>query len=113
MIHPVGILEQLRRLFTFGALGDEADVTYLYLRCKRCGEPLRVRVRRSYEFSQVFDERTDDVVGFELHKEIVGSRCNRLIRVHIRLDRGRNEVSREAENADFLTPDEYAAAVRS
>jgi hypothetical protein len=74
----------LRRLFGGGGGGDTDTGLYLYVRCSRCGEALRV-----------------------LRKEMMDSKCFRLMYATIRFDGRKREVSREIEGGEFITREEF------
>jgi hypothetical protein len=44
---------------------------------------------------------------YRLIKEIMDSRCFRIMRAEIEYDRGRRELSRQIEGGTFVTKDEY------
>ena len=49
----------------------------------------------------------EDASGYRLIKEIMDSRCFRLMRAEIEYDRGRREVSRQIEGGTFISKEEY------
>src|SRR5262245_50409858 len=104
----------------FGALrggsapaADDAgrNAFWVYVRCKACKEPIRVRVNREHDRSAEFDEGSDAPSGYHVHKEVVGERCFRRIQVDLSFDGQRRETDRQIQGGDFLTADEYAVAV--
>jgi hypothetical protein len=104
----------------FGALrGGPAPATdgagrnafWVYVRCKACGEPIRVRVNREHDLSAEFEEGSDAPTGYLVHKEVVGERCFRRIQVDITFDGQRKITDRQIQGGDFLTAEEYEAAV--
>jgi len=78
-----------------------------YVRCDHCGEVVRVRADRRWDLVQEFGE---GVIGYTLHKEVLGTRCNRLMTARIGFDRGYAITSREAHGGAFATKEEYEAA---
>jgi hypothetical protein len=78
----------LRRLFGGSETAASDGAIHLYVRCNRCGDE-------------------DDATGYRLIKEIMDSRCFRLIRAEIEYDRGRHELHRQIEGGTFITKDEY------
>ncbi|MDR7554613.1 MAG: hypothetical protein QN157_03310 [Armatimonadota bacterium] len=85
---------------------DDTAIVF-YVRCDRCGEVIAVRVDRRWDLVQEFD---DGIVGYSLHKEVLGSRCNRLLTVRMTFDRHYALVEREVEGGRFATREEYDAA---
>ena len=98
-VHPPGASGAL--LGGGGAAGSDS-ATQFALKCRRCGEIVRVRADPRYDLEQEFGEDGDNVAGYTLHKEVLGQRCPQLMRVTIRYDRGRRELEREAEGGDFV-----------
>jgi hypothetical protein len=103
-------MDFLRRLFGGGASASPADDgLYLYVRCNNCQSPLRVRIDPRNELSPEFDEG-EGVGGYILRKEMMDSKCFRLMYATLRFDTRRREISREIEGGSYITPEEYAAA---
>ena len=100
------------RTATAAAAGDEHGY-YFYVRCNRCGEVIRVRADRRWDFQQEFDAGREDVAGYSLHKEVMGQRCFEMIRTTIKFDSQRRETEREIHGGEFATREEYEAAQQS
>jgi hypothetical protein len=49
----------------------------------------------------------EEASGYRLIKEIMDSRCFRIMRAEIEYDRGRRELSRQIEGGTFVTKEEY------
>lgn len=95
----------LRRLFGGGApAGDNA--IHLYVRCNRCGSPVHVRVDPRNDLAIEYGD-DENATGYRLIKEIMDSRCFRLMRAEIEYDPGRRELSRQIEGGTFITKDEH------
>ena len=104
----MGLWDQLQRIFGVSApRGD--DGIYLYVRCNRCGDRVRVRIGSTSELQQEFDGESDRVAGYFVRKMVVDQRCFRPIEVTMRFDRGRHETQREIEGGTFLTAEEFEA----
>lgn len=95
----------LRRLF-----GGEAPIAdnaiHLYVRCNRCGAPVHVRVDPRNDLVIEYGD-DDDASGYRLIKEIMDSRCFRVMRAEIDYDGARREVSRQIEHGTFITREEH------
>jgi hypothetical protein len=105
----MGLLKRLGALLGAGG-GNRGDSgTYFAVKCRRCGEVVRVRTDTRFDLDQEFGEDGDSVAGYTLHKEVLGQRCSQLIRVTIHYDRSRREVQREAEGGEFVSPDQSEA----
>lgn len=81
---------------------------YYYIRCTKCGEAIRVRVDRSSDLAQEFDDGGDYPSGYSASKGIVGKKCFRVINLTIRFDRRGNEAGRSIEGGEFITAEEFA-----
>ncbi len=89
--------------------GSDRDALYLYVRCDRCGDVVRVRINMANELQQEFAE-SDGVAGYSLRKGIVDGKCFRPIQVTMRFDGRRHERSREIEGGQFISAEEFEAA---
>ncbi len=101
----------LKRLFSGGGAGSDRDALYVYVRCRSCGEVIRVRINPTTDLAQEFDEgsASDSASGYVLRKEIVGSgACFRRLHLEMTFDSARRELSREVEGGDFVTAEDYA-----
>jgi hypothetical protein len=95
----------LRRLFGGDAPPGDSAI-HLYVRCDRCNAPVHVRVDPRNDLVIEYGD-DDDASGYRLIKEIMDSRCFRLMRAEIEYDRGRRELSRTLEGGTFITKEEY------
>lgn len=96
-------LERLR-----GRAGGERrprdpDGIYLYVRCGRCGQKLKVRADRRFDLLRDMDEG-----GYVLRKEMMDSTCFSLMYATVRFDEDYRVVSREIEGGEFITEEEFS-----
>jgi len=96
----------LRRLFGGGSGAIADNAIHLYVRCNRCNAPVHVRVDPRNDLVIEYGD-DEDASGYRLIKEIMDSRCFRLMRAEIEYDRGRRELSRQIEGGTFISKDEY------
>ena len=96
----------LRRLFGGSGPAASDGAIHLYVRCARCGAPVHVRVDPRNDLVIEYGEE-DDAASYRLIKEIMDSRCFRLMRADIEYDRGRREINREIEGGTFISKEEY------
>ena len=96
----------LRRLFGASGAATSDGAFHLYVRCNRCGAPVHVRIDPRNDLLIEYGDE-DDATGYRLIKEIMDSRCFRLIRAEIEYDRGRHELNRQIEGGTFISKDEY------
>src|SRR5688572_22842919 len=97
----------LRRLLGTGNKRAASDnAIHLYVRCDRCQALVHVRVDPLHDLVIEYGD-DEDAAGYRLIKEIMDSRCFRLMRAEIEYDRGRREVSRQIEGGTFISKEEY------
>ena len=89
----------LKKIIGGGSAGVSSDGFFLNVRCSQCGEMFRLFVNRATDLAQDFGE--DGGLTYFLNKEIIGSNCRNLIRVHMRFDGAKKPVSRKIENGEF------------
>ncbi len=95
----------LRRLFGGGASTEGDAGLYLYVKCNRCGSPLRVRVDTRNELSPEYDDM--EASSYVLRKEMMDSTCFRLMYATLHFDGRKREVGREIEGGEFISREEY------
>jgi len=95
----------LRRLFGGGEPSSDGAI-HLYVRCNHCGAPVHVRADPRNDLVTEYGD-DDDAAGYRLFKEIMDSRCFRLMRAEIAYDRNRRELSRQIEGGTFISKEEY------
>jgi hypothetical protein len=98
----------LSRLFGRGAATGGGNVIWLYVRCQRCGETIRVRINRSTDAQQEYDDG-GRFSHYALRKEILGNRCPNLMSVEMQLDQGGRIVEQHAEGCVVIDEQEYEA----
>jgi hypothetical protein len=96
----------LRRLFGGGGTPVSDNAFHVYVRCNHCGAPVHVRVDPRNDLVIEYGDN-DDASGYRLVKEIMDSRCFRLMRAEIDYDSSRREQSRQIEGGTFISKDEY------
>lgn len=94
----------LKRLFGGGTPSDGA--IHLYVRCNRCGAPVHVRVDPRNDLTIEYGD-DENPHGYRLIKEIMDSRCFRLMRAEINYDPSKRELSREIEGGTYISQDDY------
>lgn len=87
--------------------GKDPNAIVVYVCCGFCGEIVRVRADRRWDLAQEFD---DTATGYVLHKDVLGTRCNRMMSVHITFDRAYAILRQEVEGGRLATIEEYEAA---
>ena len=80
----------------------DPDGIYLYVRCGKCGQKLRVRADRKFDLRRDLDEG-----GYVLRKEMMDGNCFSLMYATVRFDDSKRIVSREIEGGEFITREEF------
>ncbi len=115
----VGFLDSLKTLLRGGTtargsgggrsdFGDDTSGYWIYVRCRRCGEPLKSRVNMMNDPSLADDGET-----WIVRKGVIGSGrnlCFQTIEVTLRFDaRKQKVIESEAVGGELITAEEYAA----
>ncbi len=98
----MNLFDKLKTLFAANA-GTDNYVMWLYVKCKRCGSPVKVRVDLRN------DPSLDDEGGYILRKEIMDNKCFALIHAEIKMNGARKIISQTIDLGEFLTREQYAA----
>lgn len=105
----MGLWDTLKSALGGGSKQGRDDGLYLYVRCDRCGDVVRIRVNMANELQQEFAE-TDGVSGYSLRKGVVDTRCFRPMQVVMTFDSARRELHREIDGGQFVDREAYDAA---
>ncbi len=81
----------------------QANVLWLYVRCKRCGAKVRVRINLFNDLS------VTDTGGYILRKDILDDKCFQLMRAELSFDSKRRLISRGIEGGEYIAREEYEA----
>jgi hypothetical protein len=99
----MGLLEKLSSLFgAKGASGGD-DAVHIYVECERCKSKVHVRLDRRHDISV----REDG--SYYVRKEIMDSKCFRLMAAEITFDSAYRIQSQEIQGGRFLTQKEFEA----
>ena len=101
----MNILNQLKSFFT---APPDPKTLWLYVKCKRCGTPVAVRVNLYNDASADWDSG-----GYVLYKEIMDDKCFTLMRAEIRLDGKYQIVTQKIEQGEFISASEYQALAQT
>ena len=95
------MLKQFLKKFFSGRVADaSSNGFFLKVRCSQCGEAFHLFVNKNTDLAQDFSE--DGKLTYFLNKEIIGSNCRNLIRVHMKFGGTKKLVSKTIENGEFI-----------
>jgi hypothetical protein len=100
----------LTRLFTARPRQASHTALWIYVRCHRCGEAIRVRADRRYDLVSELRDPGEPGPAYTLHKDIVGRRCFQRLAVDLGFDRRQQLIDQQITGGEFLTETEYLAA---
>ena len=101
----MGLLNKLSSLFggKSGETGDEA--VHIYVECGRCQSKVHVRLDKRHDLSQ------HESGGYFVRKEIMDSKCFRLMTAELTLDASYRIQSQDIQGGRFLSKEEYDASL--
>ena len=98
----MGFLDSFKSMFSGE---NDAQDYWVYVRCKRCGEPIKTRVDLRNDLSQMEDG------GYLVNKTLVGNRrCFERVEVTLTFDAKRELVDQQILRGEFITAEEFEAA---
>ena len=103
----------LTRLFSRRTAPVADTALWIYVRCRRCDEAIRVRADRRYDLVSDMLDPGEAGPAYTMHKDIVGERCYQRIAVDLAFDRRQQIVDRKITGGEFLSEAEYLAATVS
>jgi hypothetical protein len=99
----MGLLEKLSSIFGGKPPGAADDAIHIYVECDRCKSKVHVRLDRRHDISLQEDG------GYYVRKEIMDSKCFRLMAAEITFDSAYRIQTREVQGGRFLTQEEFEA----
>jgi len=105
----------LQRLFGSGQKtntdGDRHGY-YVYVRCKRCKEKIKVRVNLANDLAeQLSEDNSDRIVGYTAEKGIVGNNfmCGQTMRLYLTFDTARRPTDQRVEGGAIISAEEFTS----
>jgi hypothetical protein len=80
----------------------DPDGIYFYVKCGKCGSPVRVRADKYHDLVRDYDTGE-----FTWNKEIMDGSCFSLIHATVRFDASRRVIEKEIEGGEFISYEEY------
>jgi hypothetical protein len=97
------------RLFKGGnrssSTGDTEGL-HVYVRCDRCSEIIHVRANKRTDVTHDYLDGSDTATLI-LHKEILGSKCQNLMYVHLTLDHSYNVIGSQLERCTIVSREAF------
>ena len=100
----MGFLEKLAALFGGRSRRGADDAIHIYVECGRCKSKVHVRLDRRHDIS------LREEGGYYVRKEIMDSKCFRLMVAEITFDNTYRVLSQEVQGGRVLTRQEFEAA---
>ncbi|MCE5330480.1 hypothetical protein LLG07_09165 [bacterium] len=95
--------KNFKNFFSASPSSLNGNLLKLKVKCKRCSEEITIDLRKTSDFSRVYEEDNPPAKSaFFLRKEILGNKCNNLIYVTEYFDENFNLISKEIEGGEFL-----------
>jgi len=85
-------------------LYNSREILFYYVKCSECGEVFKCTVRKYSELFQTLGQKKS---FYEINKEIIGSKCRNIIKVHFELSEGFRPLEYQIENGILLSEEEY------
>ena len=106
-----GIIERLRAVMLGSRCEDSngtAPALMIRIRCKHCGEEITTRVEKAHALQEQYEMVEGDhgeepeVSGYLLQKEVLGSKCQKIISLTMHLDACTRPLKHEVEGGELL-----------
>ncbi len=91
----------LKKLFSSSSSQIPLNSFIVTVKCKRCGEIIDVRVKPKEEANPEFGDM-DQIIKYELFKDVLGTKCPNLMRLHIEFSPSWSIISKEIENGEII-----------
>ena len=108
----MSLWSKLKSALGGGAAGQsdtDREGLYLYVRCDRCADVVRVRISMANELQQEFSD-AGSVSGYSVQKGVVDGKCFVPITVRLTFDSSRRELHREIQGGQFVDREVYEAS---
>ena len=95
----------LARLFGGKPIKDSDDAIHIYVECDRCKSKVHVRLDKRHDLSH------GEGGGYFVRKEIMDSKCFRLMTAEVTFDSAYGIHTQEVQGGRFLSKEEFEASV--
>ena len=94
----------LKKIFEFFITGVSStsldDAFFMVIKCGMCNEEIRVRVNKKYDLQSNYLD--SDGPAWTLQKEVMGNKCNNLIKVHLEFNSRYKVVNQDITNGELV-----------
>ena len=101
----MGLLDTLRSLFSSKPSTGADDAVHIYVECGRCKARVHVRLDKRHDLSRGEGD------GYFVRKEIMDSKCFRLMTAEIAFDGSYRIQSQEIQGGRFIPREEFEAEI--
>ncbi|MFW6014881.1 MAG: hypothetical protein ACOCRK_00425 [bacterium] len=98
----MGLMNFLKKIFL---PIKKRNLIHFYLRDKKCGEKIKLVIRKSYDVNRLYNKKNK--AKYEINKVVICNECYNKIEMKVLLDKNYNIVSKEINNGEFITENEY------
>lgn len=95
------MLKWLKSLFSQSPKEHSTSSFTITVKCKRCGELIEVRIRPKEEANAEYGSM-NEIIKYELYKDVLGTKCPNLMRLHIEFSPSWSILSKEIENGEII-----------
>jgi len=96
----MGLLNRLASLFSSKSTKVSDDALHIYVECARCKSIVHVRLDRRHDISQ-------GEGGYFVRKEIMDSKCFRLMAAELKFDSAYRIQSQEVQGGRLVSKEEF------
>ena len=97
----MGLLDRLTSLFSSKPSKEADDAIHLYVECARCKSKVHVRLDKRHDISH------GEGGGYFVRKEIMDSKCFRLMAAEIVFDTGYRIQTQDLQGGRFISREEF------
>ena len=101
----MGLLDNLRSLFSSRPSAPADDAIHIYVECGRCQSKVHVRLDKRHDLSQ------GEGSGYFVRKEIMDSKCFRMMMAEIAFDSSYRIQTQQVQGGSFISKQEFETAV--
>jgi hypothetical protein len=102
----MGLLSRLFKGRDRATGSGDSEGLHIYVRCDRCGEIIHVRANKRTDITQEYMDGAERATPM-LHKEILGSKCQNLMYVHLTLDGSYTITASDLERCTLVSQAAY------